>query len=60
MASKEALSAFIKAQGARLGFDLVGISPADPPAHGEAFADWLRRGLHGTMAYLPRTASLRL
>jgi len=58
--AKEHLSAFIKATGAALGFDLVGISPAQPVAHGQAFADWLRQGYHGTMAYLPRTAEARL
>lgn len=50
----------IKAQGAALGFDLVGISPVRPPAHGGSFAEWLRRGYHGEMAYMARTAGNRL
>ncbi len=50
----------IKAQGAALGFDLVGISPVRPPAHGGSFAEWLRRGYHGEMAYMARTAGTRL
>jgi len=54
------LSRRIKAQGAALGFDLVGISPAQPPAHADAFAEWLRRAYHGEMAYLTRTAETRL
>ena len=54
------LSRRIKAQGAALGFDLVGISPAQPPAHADAFAEWLRRAYHGEMAYLARTAETRL
>jgi epoxyqueuosine reductase len=53
------LSRRIKAQGAALGFDLVGISPVQPPVHGNAFAEWLRRGYHGEMAYLTRTADSR-
>jgi epoxyqueuosine reductase len=43
-----------------LGCDLVGIAPVQDPPHGEAFAAWLRRGHHGTMAYLARTAGQRL
>jgi epoxyqueuosine reductase len=54
------LTQFIKTTGLALGFDLVGISPVRDPQHGEAFADWLRRGCHGEMAYLPRTAEQRL
>jgi epoxyqueuosine reductase len=53
------LSRRIKAQGVALGFDLVGISPVQPPAHDDAFAEWLRRGYHGEMAYLTRTADTR-
>lgn len=56
----ETLTQRIKAQGMALGFDLVGISPAEVPAHGESFAEWLRRGYHGEMAYMPRTAGKRL
>jgi epoxyqueuosine reductase len=54
------LSQRIKTIGHDLGFDLVGISPVRDPEHGEAFAEWLRRGCHGEMAYLPRTAEQRL
>jgi len=50
----------IKANGMILGFDLVGISPVQAPAHSESFADWLRRGYHGEMAYMTRTAGKRL
>ena len=49
----------IKAQGTALGFDLVGISPVQTPAHGESFAEWLRRGYHGEMAYMARTSEKR-
>ncbi len=50
----------IKAHGTALGFDLVGVSPVQDPAHGESFAEWLRRGYHGEMAYMPRTAGKRM
>jgi epoxyqueuosine reductase len=57
---RSSLSRRIKAQGAALGFDLVGISPVQTPAHREAFAEWLRRAYHGEMGYLARTAETRL
>ena len=50
----------IKAHGTALGFDLVGISPVQSPPHGESFAEWLRRGYHGEMGYMPRTAEKRM
>jgi epoxyqueuosine reductase len=55
-----ALTRRINARGTALGFDLVGISPVQAPAHGESFADWLRRGYHGEMEYLSRTAEKRM
>ena len=56
----ESLTSRIKAQGVRLGFDLVGVSRVREPVHGHAFAEWLRRALHGEMAYMARTAQQRL
>jgi len=56
----ESLTSRIKAQGARLGFHLVGVSRVREPMHGEAFADWLRREFHGEMAYMARTSQQRL
>ena len=55
-----ALTRRIKSQGTALGFDLVGVSPVQAPVHRESFADWLRQGFHGEMAYLPRTAEKRM
>jgi len=55
-----ALARRIKARGRALGFDLVGISPVQAPAHGESFAEWLRRGYHGEMGYMSRTAGKRM
>jgi epoxyqueuosine reductase len=42
-----------------LGFELVGISPVRVPPHEESFAEWLRRGFAGELAYMSRTEQLR-
>ena len=57
---RPALSRRIKMQGTALGFDLVGISPVPAPSHAASFAEWLRQGFHGEMAYMARTAEQRL
>ena len=49
----------IKDEATRLGFDLVGVSRVAGPRHGDSFAEWLRRRLHGEMAYMERTAGQR-
>lgn len=49
----------LKAEGQRLGFDLLGIAPAVPPPHVEALDDWLSAGHAGEMAYLARNAARR-
>jgi epoxyqueuosine reductase len=46
------LSESIKAEAYRLGFQLVGITTPDPPAHLPVFEEWLARGRHGEMGYL--------
>jgi epoxyqueuosine reductase len=48
------LSARIREQALRLGFDQVGIAPAGPSAHAEHYAAWVAEGLHGEMGYLAR------
>lgn len=48
----DSLSARILAQAHRLGFDLAGIAPGDPPATVAHYRAWLERGYHGDMAYL--------
>lgn len=58
--ARTTLSRRIKTRGAAVGFDLVGISPVQAPPHAASFADWLRRGLHGEMTYMARTAGQRL
>ena len=42
-----------------LGFDLVGIAPAEPPPAAPHLAPWLAAGRHGTMSYLAVTAAVR-
>jgi epoxyqueuosine reductase len=55
-----ALAERVKATGRRLGFDLVAVGPADPPARGAAFEAWLDAGYAGTMDYLERGRARRL
>jgi len=37
-----------------LGFDLVGITTADPPPHAAEYRQWLADGFHGEMRYMTR------
>ena len=53
------LSAQIKEEAQRLGFELVGISAVTPPPHEQSFAQWLRQGLAGKLDYMERTELLR-
>ena len=49
------LAIAVKDEARRLGFDAVGIGPATPVPHGDAFDRWLDDGYGGTMEYLART-----
>ncbi|MCY3555542.1 MAG: tRNA epoxyqueuosine(34) reductase QueG [Gemmatimonadetes bacterium] len=49
----------IKAHAASLGFDLAGVTTADPPRHGGYYAEWVEQGLAGEMAYLERQIEKR-
>ena len=55
----EELARAIKDQAHRRGFELVGISRLADPSHEQSFADWLREGYGGEMAYLTRTEQAR-
>jgi epoxyqueuosine reductase len=44
----------VKAEALRIGFDLVGITPAAVPGGLESFHDWLRQGYGGEMEWLSR------
>ena len=52
------LSAAIKTEAKRLGFDLVGVTTPEPPAHLKVFNRWLAEGLYGEMAYLATERSV--
>lgn len=54
------LSERIKRQATELGFQKVGICPAEAPDHLPALAGWLERGNHGTMEWIERTREKRL
>jgi len=49
----------IKEAALSLGFDLVGICRALPPASFDEFRNWLDKGYAGTMSYLGRSLLLR-
>jgi len=49
-----ALSAEIKAEALRVGFDAVGIVPATSPAGFDDLQRWLKRGFEGEMSYISR------
>ena len=49
----------IKAHAVHLGFDLAGVTTAEPPRHGEYYAEWVEQGMAGEMAYLGRQVEKR-
>ena len=49
----------IKQKARELGFDLVGITTADPPPHADQYRQWLADGFHGEMGYMARRAEER-
>jgi epoxyqueuosine reductase len=57
--SLDTLAAELKAHARGLGFRAAGIARIADPASSSAFEEWLRRGYHGEMAYLSRTADQR-
>jgi epoxyqueuosine reductase len=42
-----------------LGFEPVGIAPIAPPAHWDAYKEWIQMGRHGSMDYLARHVELK-
>ena len=59
MSAELTLAELIKAEAARLGFALCGITSADPPPHHRHYARWLSEGRAGEMLYLHRQAPKR-
>jgi epoxyqueuosine reductase len=51
---RSGLSATIRAEALRLGFEAVGLAPLRPSDHAAVLRAWLERGHNGTMAYLAR------
>jgi epoxyqueuosine reductase len=45
-------SSVVKELARECGFELAGISPADPPADAPAFLEWVSQGMAGSMSYL--------
>jgi epoxyqueuosine reductase len=50
----------IKQKARDIGFDAVGVASVQAYPHADAFRDWLRQGMHGEMAYIPRREAERL
>ncbi|MGH7546314.1 MAG: tRNA epoxyqueuosine(34) reductase QueG [Gemmatimonadota bacterium] len=53
------LTARLKQRAEHLGFDLVGVTSADPPPHADHYREWLARGYGGEMSYLAREDAVR-
>ncbi len=49
----------IETRAHELGFDLVGIAPADLAPHAQAYADWIAAGYAGELAYMTRQPDRR-
>ncbi|HEY44611.1 MAG TPA: tRNA epoxyqueuosine(34) reductase QueG [Anaerolineae bacterium] len=58
--SIQELTARIKAEAKRLGFDLVGVTEPTPPPHLDVYHQWLESGRHGGMAYLANERSVHI
>lgn len=50
--TKDSITEMIKAEARRLGFQLVGVTTPDPPAHLDVYADWLAQGYHAGMGWM--------
>jgi epoxyqueuosine reductase len=48
----DVLAAAIKAEAQRLGFQLAGITPPDPPPHQGVYENWLAQGRQASLHYL--------
>jgi epoxyqueuosine reductase len=54
------LAEAVKARARELGFDLVGITGAEPSAFAEEYREWIAQGCAGEMEYLKRNLERRL
>lgn len=48
----QALTEAVKKEARRLGFQLVGVTTPNPPAHLDAYVGWLDKGLHAGMSWM--------
>lgn len=60
MDHRTVLSEQIKTTATDLGFDLVGITSAEPLAHGGRFRAWVAQGFAGEMGYMSRDVDKRV
>ena len=56
---KRELTSRIRDGGLKLGFDAVGVTPAQPLA-GDRFREWMEHGYHAEMTYMARGPDRRL
>jgi epoxyqueuosine reductase len=49
----------LKARARELGFDQVGIAPAETPDHADWFRTWVEEGWHGEMGWMAREDTVR-
>jgi epoxyqueuosine reductase len=57
---EQSLAERVKGAALELGFDLVGITGAEPSAFAAEYRDWIERGFAGEMTYLARNLERRL
>ena len=57
--NRSELAEAIKRRALALGFDLVGITTAQPPLHSKQFQTWLAKKFHGEMGYMEKSAAKR-
>ena len=50
--TRQSLTAFVKDEAHRLGFDLVGVTTPNAPPHMEVYRRWLAQGHHAGMQYM--------
>ncbi|HUS47901.1 MAG TPA: tRNA epoxyqueuosine(34) reductase QueG [Phycisphaerae bacterium] len=60
MSSHDNLADAVKEMAIQAGFARVGIAPAGPVPHAEAYEAWLSRGYNAGMAYMPANREKRL
>lgn len=53
------LTVAVKAEARRLGFEFVGVTTPQPPAHLDVYQAWIRAGRHAEMGYLANERALK-